>query len=123
MNLWLISKREYKIDNERRDFPFCVINNINFFALHLHFFSFDFHFSSSFQIYLTQLCHVLAECFSVPTANAYHKFGCVTIKRTVRRARMNFSHVLHPTVKMASLVVVDMSLIRHIVFHHIISVT
>lgn len=57
----------------------------------------------------------MLDSLDAPTAIASHRFGCVIIKRTVKKARMNFSHVLRQTVKMASLVVVDMNSTKHIV--------
>lgn len=67
-------------------------------------------------------CHARAECSDVPRANVYHHCGCAIIKRTARRARMNFSHVLRPTVKMDNSVAANTYSIRHIVYRPIINV-
>lgn len=74
-------------------------------------------FFFSFKIPTTQQCHVQRECLNAPRANAYLKYGFVIIKRTVKKARMSFSHVHRQTARMDNLVVDVMSSIRHFAFH------
>lgn len=64
-----------------------------------------------------QLCHARVECSDAPKANASHHCGCATIKRTVKRARMSFSHASRPSVTMDSLAVANTSSINHIAYH------
>lgn len=68
------------------------------------------------------MCHARVECSDAPKANASHRCGCAIIKRTVKRAKMSFSHVNRPNVTMDSLAVANTFSINHIAYHLITNV-
>jgi hypothetical protein len=70
-----------------------------------------------------QMCHARVECLDALKANVSHHYGFAIIKRTVKKAKMNFSHVHRLIVKMDNLVVANTFSINHIVYHLIINVT
>lgn len=47
-----------------------------------------------FQEQQQQKCHVRRVCLDARKENAYHRYGFATIKKTVKRAKMNFNHVV-----------------------------
>lgn len=69
-----------------------------------------------------QSCHARAECFDVPKANVFRRFGCAIIRKTARKAKMSFSHARRQTVTMDNSVAANMSSTRHSAFHLITNV-